>query len=256
MGCTSSPDCEQMYMPSSSVTFRQFQPSAANSTALRSAFSCNSCRLDHMRLLIRSEYSYRVGIGITSTSSWNMIRVFLGLISPLVAADEWLSAELDAVLMPPLRLLCLWSSSVALSGSVVVFTPCSGLRTALPSGGSVFNVYPTPIPRSIRSRRSCAAVGGGWCTCTTDELQVDVDDEIALDGREAEDVTSDGGLDRAVLPWIPSLCSSLARICWSCCCLFTRSAVAADLLLSVTDVGELMVQLLIGCVMCIANNGR
>ena len=82
-----------------------------------------------------------------------MMRVFRCFIPP--APDALLSAELDAVLIPPL------SFNVAFNGSVVVLTPCNGLRTALPSGGNVFNVYPTPIPRSILSRRNCAAVCGG-----------------------------------------------------------------------------------------------
>jgi len=54
-------------MYSSSVTVRQFQPSAANSILLRAAFSYSSTAELQIRGRMASGYSVRIGIGITAT---------------------------------------------------------------------------------------------------------------------------------------------------------------------------------------------
>lgn len=65
----------EMYMASSSVALRQFQPSAANSMVLRAAMCCNSDLSDQMRLLMRLEYSVLMGMGTTDTSLSKEMRV-------------------------------------------------------------------------------------------------------------------------------------------------------------------------------------
>jgi hypothetical protein len=191
-GCTSSPLTEQMYIPSSSVTFLQFHPSEANSTAFRSAFSCNSYRLDQMRDFIRLLYSWRVGMGMTSTWSSKAMRVDFGF-----SLVRFVFGRLVLLL---LLLLILWlpppsssfSSSLSsgttidssshsssspslfssseikpdLRGSFEGTTPLNGLLIAEPSGGDWKNMlYPTPMPLRMRTRRCCAAVSGCDCIC-------------------------------------------------------------------------------------------
>ena len=173
-GWTSSPLTEQMYIPSSSVTFRQFHPSEANSTAFRSAFSCNSYRLDQMRDFIRLLYSWRVGMGMTSTWSSKAIFVVLGfnfvfdlergslVVSPLPTSFS--SSLSSGTTMDSSSQSSSSSLKPDLSGSLDGTNPLRGCLVAEPSGGDWWNIlYPTPIPRRMRTRRCCAAVSG--CDC-------------------------------------------------------------------------------------------
>ena len=68
-GCTNSPPTYIMH--SSPNTFCGFHPSYSNSNKFRPAMACNSCLPHHRRFRMRSEYSVRIGMGMTHTSSWN-----------------------------------------------------------------------------------------------------------------------------------------------------------------------------------------
>lgn len=68
-GCTNSPPTYIMH--SSPKTFCGFHPSYSNSNKFRPAMACNSCLPHHRRFRMRSEYSVRIGMGMTHTCSWN-----------------------------------------------------------------------------------------------------------------------------------------------------------------------------------------
>ena len=79
----SSPDVSHIIMCSSSVTFRQFQPSEANSIEFRAALAYNSVGDDQSRSFARSEYSVLNGMGRTDTEWFSdTLRFFLLLLVP------------------------------------------------------------------------------------------------------------------------------------------------------------------------------
>jgi len=89
IGWIISPDSWHTIMLSSSVTFLQSHPSAANSIEFLAALLCSSSELLHRRSLILLEYSSRMGIGTTVTSSWrDTLRFDLDFFLKLLSRDE------------------------------------------------------------------------------------------------------------------------------------------------------------------------